>query len=119
MSKSQPIPSQSGQDDDTIMVISGPASSNPGPPSEILLTQLLQSSAADHEAEHDQWHKNGNLPPQEDKAGGKNLDQTCFQLAIEWPGTVEQQVTTSALPVTNSAPIILNLVLLSMQISAM
>jgi hypothetical protein len=32
---------------------------------------------------------------------------------------VERQVTTSALPVTNSVPIILDLVLLSMQISAM
>ena len=78
MSKSQPIPSQSGQDDDTITVVSGPASSNPRPPSEVLSTQLLQSSAVDHEAECDQWRKNGNLPPQEDRAGGKNLDQTCL-----------------------------------------
>ena len=40
--------SQPGQDK-----ISGPASSNPGPPSEVISTQSLQSSAADREAERE------------------------------------------------------------------
>jgi hypothetical protein len=62
-SKSQPIPSQSGQDDDdAITVVSGPASSNPGPPSEVLSTQLLQLSATDREAECERRRKNGNVP---------------------------------------------------------
>jgi hypothetical protein len=87
-SKSWPILSQSGQDDDdAITVVSGPASSNPGPPSEVVSTQLLQSSAADREAERERRRKNGNVPPREDMAGGKNLDKTCLRLAIERPGT--------------------------------
>lgn len=77
-SKSQRILPQSGQDD----VTSGPASSNPGPPSEVVSTQLLQSSAADREAERERRRKNGNVPPREGKPGGKNLDQTCLRLAI-------------------------------------
>lgn len=96
VSESQPIPSQSGQDDDdTTTVVSGPASSNPGPPSEVLSTQLLQSSAADREAERERRRKNGNLPPREHRAGGKNLDQTCLRLAIEWPGTTSGGRATS------------------------
>ena len=83
---SQPILSQSG---DTILVVHGPASksSNSGLPSGVISTQLLQSDAADHEAEHERWRKNGNVPPQQGKPGGKNLDQTCFWLAIKRPGT--------------------------------
>jgi hypothetical protein len=71
------------------ITISGPASdsSNPGPPSEIISTQLQQSSAADCEAKRKRRCKNGNVPPREGKAGGKNLDQTCPRLPIEWPGT--------------------------------
>ena len=73
------------------MVISqgGPASTDPGPPSssEVLSTQLLQSSVTDREAEHERRRKNGNVPPREGKAVGKNLDQTCLRLAIERPGT--------------------------------
>lgn len=80
-SNSQPIP-QPGQD-----VISGPASSNSRPPSEVVSTQLLQSSVADREAERERRRKNGNVPPREGKTGGKNLDQTCLRLAIERPGT--------------------------------
>ena len=78
-SKSQPILSQSGQDDeDAIMVISGPASSNPGPPPEVISTKLLQLSATDRKAECKRQHKNGNVPSREDRACGKNLDQTCL-----------------------------------------
>jgi hypothetical protein len=60
---------------------------NPGPPLEVISTQLLQSGAAEREAERERQHKNGNVPPQEGKAGWKNLDQTCLQLDIEWPET--------------------------------
>ena len=58
-----------------------------GPPSEIISTQLLQSSAVDREAKRERRRKNGNVPPRQGKTGGKNLDQTCLRLAIEWPGT--------------------------------
>ena len=76
--------SQPGQDD----VTSGPpASSNPGPPLEVVSTQLLQSGAADREAERERRRKNGNVPPREGKPGGKYLDKTCLRLAIERPGT--------------------------------
>ena len=93
---SQPITSQSGQDDDdTVTVVGGPASSNPGPPSEVLSTQLLQSSATDREAERERRRKNGNVPSREDRAGGKNLDQTCLRLAIERPGTTSGGRATS------------------------
>ena len=65
------------------------------PPSEVLSTQLLQSSATDREAEHERWCKNGNVPSGEDRAGGKNLNQTCLQLAIERPGTTSGGRATS------------------------
>jgi hypothetical protein len=104
-SESQPIPSQFGQDgDDEIMVISGPAarapniapaSSNPGLPSEIISTQLLQSSATDRQAERERRRKNGNVPPREGRAGRKSLDQTCLRLAIERPGTTTGGRATS------------------------
>ena len=83
--ENEPIPSQlePGQDE----IISDPASSNPGPPSEIVSTQLLQSGAADREAKREKRRKNGNVPPRQGKAGGKSLDQTCLRLAIERPGT--------------------------------
>ena len=87
-SKSQPILSQSEQDDDdAITIVSGPTSSNPEPPLEVLSTQLLQLSATDREAERERQRKNGNVPFREDRSSGKNLDQTCLRLAIEWPGT--------------------------------
>ena len=93
---SQPITSQSGQDDDdTVTVVGGLASSNPGPPSDVLSTQLLQSSATDREAERERRRKNGNVPSREDRAGGKNLDQTCLRLAIERPGTTSGGRATS------------------------
>ena len=76
-----------GLDEITVISASGPASSNSGPPSVAVLTQLLQSSAADWEAECKRQHKNGNIAPRQGKAGGKNLDQTCLRLAIEWPWT--------------------------------
>jgi hypothetical protein len=95
-SENQPVPSQSVQDDDdAITVVGGTASSNPRPPSEVLSTQLLQSSAADREAERERRRKNGNVPPREDRAGGKNLDQTCLRLAIERPGTTSGGRATS------------------------
>jgi hypothetical protein len=56
-------------------------------PSQVLSTQLLQSSVADREAERERRRKNGNVPPREDKPGGKNLDQTCLRLVIERPGS--------------------------------
>jgi hypothetical protein len=56
-------------------------------PLEVVSTQLLQSSGTDREAERERRRKNGNVPPREGKAGGKNLDQTCLRLAIERPGT--------------------------------
>jgi hypothetical protein len=68
-------------------ISSQPGRSNSGPPSEIVSTQLMQSGAADCEAEREKRRKNGNVPPRQGKAGGKSLDQTCLRLAIERPGT--------------------------------
>ena len=56
---------------------------------QVLSTQLLQAAATDHEAERERHHNNGNKSPREDKPGGKNLDQTCLQLAIERPATMK------------------------------
>jgi hypothetical protein len=56
------------------------------------------------------------------KQAGRTLTKPVFDSPLNGLGLqmeVEQQFTTSALPVTNSVPIILDLVLLSMRISAM
>ena len=82
---SEPSSGQSTQlDDDKITVVDGPASSNW--PTAILSTELLQTEIADREAERERRRQNGNKAPRQDKPGGKNLDQTCLKLAIEWPG---------------------------------
>ena len=60
--------------------------------------------------------------PDKVKEVGKTLTKPVSDLplnGLEQQVEVEKQFTTSALLVTNSVPIILNLVLLSMQISAM
>jgi hypothetical protein len=80
--------SQAGLDgSDSEIIVTSQASNNPGPSSEVISTQLLQSNAADREAERERRRKNGNVPPRQGKSGGKNLDQTCLRLAIERPGT--------------------------------
>ena len=82
---SEPSSGQSTQlDDDEITVVDGPASSNR--PTAILSTELLQTEIADREAECERRCQNGNKAPQQDKPGGKNLDQTYLKLAIERPG---------------------------------
>ena len=81
--------SMSAPDKDDVMVIDISQSQ------EVLLTQLLQAAATDCEAECEQCHNNGNKSPQEDKLGGKNLDQTCLQLAIEWPATMKASNATT------------------------
>ena len=60
--------------------------------------------------------------PDKVKQVGRTLTKPVFDLPLNGLGLqmeVEQQYTTSSLPVINSMPIILDLVLLSMQISAM
>ena len=81
--------SMSDPDKDDVMVIDISQSQ------EVLLTQLLQAAATDCKAEREQCHNNGNKSPQEDKLGGKNLDQTCLQLAIEWPATTKASNATT------------------------
>jgi len=61
---------------------------------EVLLTQLLQAAATDRKAKHERRRNNSNKSPREDKPGGKNLDQTCLRLAIEWPATTKAGNTT-------------------------
>jgi len=73
----------SDPDEDDVMVIDTSQSQ------EVLSTQLLQATATDCEAERERCRNNGNKSPQEDKPGGKNLDQTCLRLAIEWPATTK------------------------------
>ena len=65
------------------------------PSQEVLSTKLLQAAITDHEAEHEKCHNNGNISPQENKPGGKNLDQTCLWLAIKWPATTKAGNTTT------------------------
>ena len=80
--------SMSDPNEDDVTVI------NTSQSQEVLSTQLLQAAAADHEAECEQHHNNSNKSPREDKPGGKNLDQTCLRLAIEWPATTKAGNTT-------------------------
>ena len=79
----------SDPDEDDVTVI------NTSQSQEVLSTQLLQAAATDHEAEQEQHHNNSNKSPQEDKPGGKNLDQMCLQLAIEWPATTKASNATT------------------------
>jgi hypothetical protein len=75
--------SVSDPDEDNVTVV------DTSPSQELLSTQLLQAATTDHEAEHKQCCNNGNISPQEDKPGGKNLDQMCLWLAIEWLATTK------------------------------
>jgi hypothetical protein len=48
-----------------------------------LSTQVLQSVAANREAERQERQKNGNVSPREHHHTGKKLDQLCLSLAIQ------------------------------------
>jgi hypothetical protein len=48
-----------------------------------LSTQVLQSAAANHEAERQERQKNRNFSPWEHHRTGKKLDQLCLSLAIQ------------------------------------
>jgi len=48
-----------------------------------LSTEALQAVDGDHKTEHQLWHKNSNISPQELKKTGALIDELCASLVIE------------------------------------